>query len=275
LPPYSLGAGIIDEIRSQSEALARALGVVGLMNVQFAVQGEDIYVLEVNPRASRTVPFVAKATGVAVAKIAALVMAGRPLKEFGLKQQTLGHVAVKEAVFPFARFPGVDTILGPEMKSTGEVMGIDRDFERAFAKSQVAAGANLPQSGTVFISVKDADKEPMAESAKRLVELGFRVMATSGTADFLERRGLGVERINKVQEGRPHIVDAMKNGDVDLVFNTTEGTQAVADSYELRRTALTHAISYYTTVAGARAAVQAIGRLRVGGLDVAPLQSYF
>ncbi len=275
LPPHSLAREIIDDIRGQTEALARALSVVGLMNVQYAVKGDDVYILEVNPRASRTVPFVAKAIGVPVAKIAALVMAGEPLKGFGLKQPAPAHTAVKEAVFPFARFPGVDTLLGPEMKSTGEVMGIDRDFERAFAKSQVAAGVDLPQSGTVFISVKDADKEPIAEAAERLVDLGFEVLATAGTADFLESRGLEVRRINKVMDGRPHIVDAMKNGDVDLVFNTTEGAQAVSDSYTLRRAALTLSISYYTTVAGARAAVQAIGRLRVGGLEVAPLQSYF
>jgi carbamoyl-phosphate synthase large subunit len=275
LPPHSLAPEIIADIRGQTEALARALNVVGLMNVQYAVKDGDVYILEVNPRASRTVPFVAKAIGVPVAKIAALVMAGEAISGFGLSPPNLAHTAVKEAVFPFARFPGVDTILGPEMKSTGEVMGIDRNFERAFAKSQVAAGANLPLSGTVFVSVKDADKAPIAEPAKQLVALGFEIVATSGTADFFESRGVAVARINKVQEGRPHIVDAMKNGDVDLVFNTTEGVQAVADSYELRRTALTHSISYYTTVAGARAAVQAIGRLRVGGLEVAPLQSYF
>jgi carbamoyl-phosphate synthase large subunit len=274
LPPYSLNAAMVAELERQTVTLARALGVVGLMNVQYAIQGEDVYVLEVNPRASRTVPFVAKAVGLPIAKIAARVMTGEPLKSFGLKKSALRHVAVKEAVFPFARFPGVDTILGPEMRSTGEVMGLDRSFERAFAKSQIAAGTELPLSGTVFISVKDRDKDAMVAPARMLQEMGFKLIATRGTARHLEAHGLTVETINKVLEGRPHIVDAMKNGEVGLVFNTTEGIQALADSFAIRRTALLLHIPYYTTVAGARAAVLGIRSARAGDLDVAALQSY-
>ncbi len=277
LPPYSLSPAVVADIREQTGRLARALGVVGLMNVQFAVKDEQVYILEVNPRASRTVPFVAKATGVPIAKIGARLMAGESLAELDLGTPGRGtpHVAVKEAVFPFARFPGVDTILGPEMKSTGEVMGIDADFGRAFAKSQLASGTKLPSSGTVFISVRNRDKPAMVEVARRLIRLGFRVLATRGTALSLEEAGLEVAVINKVLEGRPHIVDAMKSDDVQLVFNTTEGAQAIADSYTLRRTALTGGIPYYTTVAGARAAIAAIEALERGALEVAPLQSYF
>ena len=266
---------MIAEIERQTAALAKALGVVGLMNVQYAVKDSTVYVLEVNPRASRTVPFVAKATGVPVAKIAARVMAGERLKGFALDRKRRRAVAVKEAVFPFARFPGVDLILGPEMKSTGEVMGIDGDFGRAFAKSQLGAGVDLPQAGGVFVSVRDRDKPAMVEPCRRLVEMGFALVATSGTAAFLREQGLPVEVINKVLEGRPHIVDRMLSGGIQLVFNTTEGAQAIADSFSLRRTALTNSIPYYTTVAGARAAVQAIGALRAGSLEVASLQSYF
>jgi len=275
LPPYSLPQPVIAEIERQTAALAKALGVVGLMNVQYAVKDSTVYVLEVNPRASRTVPFVAKATGVPVAKIAARVMAGERLKGFALDRKRRRAVAVKEAVFPFARFPGVDLILGPEMKSTGEVMGIDGDFGRAFAKSQLGAGVDLPQAGGVFVSVRDRDKPAMVEPCRRLVEMGFALVATSGTAAFLREQGLPVEVINKVLEGRPHIVDRMLSGGIQLVFNTTEGAQAIADSFSLRRTALTNSIPYYTTVAGARAAVQAIGALRAGSLEVASLQSYF
>jgi carbamoyl-phosphate synthase large subunit len=275
LPPYSLPAATVGEIRDQTERMARALGVVGLMNVQFAVQGDVVFVLEVNPRASRTVPFVAKATGVPIAKVAARVMTGEPLARFGRAQENLAHVAVKEAVFPFARFPGVDVVLGPEMKSTGEVMGIDADFGRAFAKSQIAVGVEIPRGGTCFISVKDSDKVHMAPLGRRLAELGFKLMATRGTAAYLREQGLTVELVNKVLEGRPHCVDAMLSGRIQLVFNTVEGPQAQADSFSLRRTALTNNICYYTTVAGARAVVRAIESLRHGRLDVAPLQSYF
>ncbi|MBM3524462.1 MAG: carbamoyl-phosphate synthase large subunit, partial [Alphaproteobacteria bacterium] len=275
LPPYSLPQAVIDEIARQTSVLARALDVVGLMNVQFAVKDGEVYILEVNPRASRTVPFVAKATGVPIAKIAARVMAGEKLADFKLENTRLDHVAVKEAVFPFARFPGTDVILGPEMKSTGEVMGLDRDFGHAFAKSQLGASSNLPRSGCVFVSVKERDRPSIVAPVRRLVEMGFRIIATRGTARFLEQAGLKVDVVNKVLEGRPHIVDAMKNGDVQLVFNTTEGSQAMSDSFSLRQTALMGAIPYYTTVAGMRAATEAIAALRAGALEVAPLQSYF
>jgi carbamoyl-phosphate synthase large subunit len=275
LPPYSLSPAIVEEIGRQTEQLARGLSVVGLMNVQFAVRGDEIYILEVNPRASRTVPFVAKATGLPIAKIAARVMAGEKLADFNLVRSAGKHVAVKEAVFPFARFPGVDVMLGPEMRSTGEVMGLDRDFARAFLKAQLGAGVTLPQSGTVFISVKDDDKRTMAPVARAIAGLGFRILATGGTARYLAEQGLTVETIKKVREGRPHIVDAMKSGEVQLVFNTTEDAKAIADSFELRRTALTNSIPYSTTVAGARAAVKAIEALNSDDLAVAPLQSYF
>jgi len=279
LPPYTLSSAAIAEIERQTIALARALGVVGLMNVQFAVQDGVIFVLEVNPRASRTVPFVAKATGVPIAKIAARVMLGEQLSNgsVGTIRERLssgGHVAVKEAVFPFERFRGVDPILSPEMKSTGEVMGLDTDFGRAFAKSQLGSGTNLPLKGCVFVSVRDEDKAALVEPCRRLATMGFSLVATKGTADALSAADLPVERVKKVREGRPHIVDRMLSGGVQLVFNTTEGAQAIADSFSLRRTALTHKIPYYTTVAGARAAVQAIAALRAGNLEVAPLQSY-
>ncbi|HTZ34420.1 MAG TPA: carbamoyl-phosphate synthase large subunit, partial [Stellaceae bacterium] len=277
LPPYSLDRDTVAELERQTVALAKALGVVGLMNVQFAVKAGAVYVLEVNPRASRTVPFVAKATGVPIAKIAARVMTGERLGELvaGARPGGNEHVAVKEAVFPFARFPGVDLILGPEMKSTGEVMGLDADFGRAFAKAQLGAGIDLPQRGAVFVSVRDGDKAALVEPCRRLAEWGFELVATRGTAAVLGESGLAVAIVNKVQEGRPDIVDEMRSGRIQLVFNTTEGAQAIADSFSLRRTALTHNIPYYTTVAGARAAVQAIGALRRGSLEVAPLQSYF
>ena len=274
LPPITLPVDSVEEIRVQTRLLAQGLQVVGLMNVQFAVKGRDIYILEVNPRASRTVPFVAKATGVAIAKVASRLMAGEKLATFKLPTKPLKHVAVKEAVFPFARFPGVDLILGPEMKSTGEVMGIDMDFGLAFAKAQLGAGVELPQSGTVFISVKDDDKPLATTLAKKLVSFGFKIIATSGTANHFKQEGLTVDRVKKVLEGRPHIVDNMLSGHIDLVFNSTEGAQAIADSFSLRRTALTHNIPYYTTVEGARAAVQAIEALRSGRIEVAPLQSY-
>jgi carbamoyl-phosphate synthase large subunit len=274
IPPHSLPAKTIAEIERQTIALARALNVRGLMNVQYAVQGEDIYVLEVNPRASRTVPFVAKAIGLPVAAIAARVMAGETLASLKLKKPKPDHIAVKEAVMPFNRFPGVDVVLGPEMKSTGEVMGLDENFGRAFAKSQVGAGLKLPQAGTVFISVKDADKEFTLAPARALLDMGFQIIATRGTAKFLRDSGLEVKIVNKVLEGRPHIVDAIKNGEVQLVFNTTEGAQALADSFSIRRTSLHQKIPYYTTMAGAAAATQAIAALRTGSLEVAPLQSY-
>ncbi len=256
--------------------MARALGVVGLMNVQYAIKDGVVFVLEVNPRASRTVPFVAKATGVPVAKIGARVMAGAKLAEFALDDDAVApHVAVKEAVFPFARFVGVDTILGPEMKSTGEVMGIDASFERAFAKSQLGAGIKLPSAGTVFISVRDGDKVGLVPMARRLTEMGFAVLATRGTAARIRDAGLPVKVVNKVLEGRPHCVDAIEGGEVQLVINTASGSQSVADSFDIRRSALLHGVPHYTTIAGARAAVGAIAALKAGTLEVAPLQSYF
>jgi carbamoyl-phosphate synthase large subunit len=276
LPPYSLSPAMVTELKHETDALARALGVVGLMNVQYAIKDGEVYVLEVNPRASRTVPFVAKATGVAVAKIGACVMAGGRLSDFKLDDTAIApHVAVKEAVFPFARFAGVDTILGPEMKSTGEVMGLDHSFERAFAKSQLGAGVHLPESGTVFLSVRESDKGALVPLARRLTEMGFSILATSGTAARIREAGLAVSVVNKVLEGRPHCVDAIRNGAVQMVINTTQGAQSTADSFDIRRSALTHGVPHYTTVAGARAAVHAIAALKAGTLEVAPLQSYF
>ena len=274
LPPQSLSASLLKEVERQSKLLAHGLGVCGLMNIQFAIKDEEIFLLEVNPRASRTVPFVAKATGVPIAKVAARVMAGERLKNFKLEKQQLNHVAIKEAVFPFARFPGVDSILGPEMKSTGEVMGIDKDFSLAFAKSQLAAGAKLPTAGTVFISIRDIDKPSIVDLAVDLCHMGFQLVATTGTANSLEKAGLKVERIKKVLEGRPHVVDNMISGQIDLVINTTEGAQAIKDSFSLRRAAITHNIPYYTTIEGAKAAVRGIQAIRMGPLDVSPLQSY-
>jgi carbamoyl-phosphate synthase large subunit len=274
LPPHSLKSHIIAEMERQTEELALALNVVGLMNVQFAIQNDEIYVLEVNPRASRTVPFVAKVIGLPIAGIAAEVMAGKPLADFGLRRRTLNYIAVKEAVFPFARFPGVDTVLGPEMRSTGEVMGIDRDYAVAFAKSQIGGGSKLPLSGTVFVSVKDSDKDKVVEPIRALSEMGFRIIATRGTKRHLDGHGIESERVNKVLEGRPHIVDAITNGEIDIVFNTTEGAKALADSFSIRRSALLYHIPYYTTLAGALAVTEAIKALRAGGLKVAPIQDY-
>jgi carbamoyl-phosphate synthase large subunit len=274
LPPHSLPPEVIAELERQTRELALALKVVGLMNAQFAIKDGTVYVLEVNPRASRTVPFVAKVIGIPVAAIAAELMAGKPLAKFGLEPTKLGHIGVKEAVFPFARFPGVDPILGPEMRSTGEVMGIDRDFAVAFGKSQLGAGQTLPMSGTVFVSVKESDRARIVQPVKELSSMGFKVIATRGTKRHLETNGVQCDVVNKVLEGRPHIVDAIKNGDVALVFNTTAGAQAVADSKDIRRTALLHHIPYYTTVSGAVAVTRAIRALKADTLKVAPLQAY-
>jgi carbamoyl-phosphate synthase large subunit len=275
LPPFSLNGKMLDELERQTRALALALKVGGLMNVQYAIKDNEIYVLEVNPRASRTVPFVSKVIGLPVAKIAARVMAGESLASFKLKPPSYKHHAVKEAVFPFARFPGVDTVLGPEMKSTGEVMGLDRSFEVAFAKSQLGGGTTVPRAGTVFVSVKDADKPRVLEAVKLLTTLGFKAIATSGTQRYLAEHGVEAAKVNKVLEGRPHIVDAIKNGGVQLVFNTTEGTTALADSVSLRREALLHKVPYYTTLSGAVAAAQGIKAYLGGDLEVRALQSYF
>ncbi|MBR3193532.1 carbamoyl-phosphate synthase large subunit [Bosea sp. (in: a-proteobacteria)] len=275
LPPRSLSPELIAELERQSKAMALALDVGGLMNVQYAIKDGEIYVLEVNPRASRTVPFVAKVIGQPIAKIAARLMAGEKLASFNLKQEKLQHVGVKEAVFPFARFPGVDVLLGPEMRSTGEVIGLDRSFDVAFAKSQLGAGSKVPVKGTVFVSVRDEDKPRILPSIAVLAELGFQIVATGGTLRLLQENGIRASKINKVLEGRPHVVDAIKNGEIQLVFNTTDGPQALADSRSLRRAALLHKVPYYTTLAGAIAAAEGIKAYCSGDLEVRSLQSYF
>jgi carbamoyl-phosphate synthase large subunit len=288
LPPFSLRDETIAELKRQTVEMARALKVRGLMNVQFAIEeplsdAPRIFVLEVNPRASRTVPFVAKAIGKPLASIAAKVMAGVKLSSFDLSDRAFDHVAVKEAVFPFARFPGVDTVLGPEMRSTGEVMGLDwrrpgeaflPAFARAFAKSQLGGGTRLPQEGAVFVSVKDSDKPFILEPIRLLLEAGFSVIATGGTCTYLRDHGLEVESVKKVLEGRPHCLDRMKDGKVQLVFNTTEGKQSLEDSFAIRRTALMMKIPYYTTAAGALAAAQAVSAAPEEALEVRALQSY-
>jgi carbamoyl-phosphate synthase large subunit len=274
LPPYSLPKDIVAEIARQTDVLARALHVKGLMNIQFAVKDGDVYLIEVNPRASRTVPFVAKAIGAPIAKIASLVMAGKKLKDLPPINLDVKHIAVKEAVFPFNRFPGVDPVLSPEMKSTGEVMGIDDDFAMAFAKSQLGAGMILPQAGRVFISVKDSDKPVILPAARQLLELGFTICATGGTADYLAGEGLAIETVNKVAQGRPHIVDKIKDGEIALIFNTTEGWQSLKDSESIRRSALVNKVPQFTTAAASVASAQAIAALRERKLEVRTLQSY-
>jgi carbamoyl-phosphate synthase large subunit len=275
LPPYSLSTEIIAEIERQTVALAHALAVRGLMNIQFAIKDGEVYLIEVNPRASRTVPFVAKAIGQPVAKIAARVMAGEKLADMPPIDRRIDYIAVKEAVFPWARFPGVDPVLSPEMKSTGEVMGIDRDFATAFAKSQLGGGIVLPAGGTVFVSVKDSDKAHILPAVRTLSRLGFAIIATTGTADFLDSEGIPVARVNKVQQGRPHIVDRIKDGEVALIFNTTEGWQSLKDSSSIRGSALAAKVPYYTTAAGSVAAARAIEALGERSLEVRPLQSYY
>jgi carbamoyl-phosphate synthase large subunit len=275
LPPYSLPADIVAEIERQARALALALGVVGLMNVQFAVKDGLVYLIEVNPRASRTVPFVAKAIGTPIAKIAARVMAGEPLMNFLPIHRDIPHVAVKEAVFPFARFPGIDPVLSPEMKSTGEVMGISDDFATAYLKAELGAGVPLPAAGTLFVSVKDSDKSLVAPAIRAIVELGFRVIATGGTADYFGSQGIAVERVNKVAQGRPHIVDKIKDGEVDLIFNTTEGWQSHKDSASIRASALMAKVPYFTTAASSAAVVRAIAAQRGHSLEVRSLQDYY
>jgi carbamoyl-phosphate synthase large subunit len=295
LPPYSLGAEVLKEIEAQTEALAKALNVVGLMNVQFAIKDDVIYLIEVNPRASRTVPFVAKATDSAIASIAARIMAGEKLANFPkrapyepdagydvntpmadpmtLADPNMPWFSVKEAVLPFARFPGVDTILGPEMRSTGEVMGWDRSFARAFLKAQMGAGMVLPSSGRAFISIKDADKGPlMREAAEILVEQGFTLVATRGTQSWLAEQGVACDIVNKVYEGRPDVVDMLKDGQVQLVMNTTEGAQAVEDSKAIRSIALYDKIPYFPTAAGSNAAARAIKAQAEGDIEVKSLQ---
>jgi carbamoyl-phosphate synthase large subunit len=276
LPTISLPPSVLEEIRRQTRALALELGVIGLMNVQFAVQGGDVYILEVNPRASRTVPFVSKATGIPLAKIAARVMAGKTLEELGIVHEVVPpHISVKEAVFPFSKFPGVDTLLGPEMKSTGEVMGIDASFGAAFAKAQMAAGNPLPTEGTVFISVRDEDKPAALSIARRLHRQGFRLLATRGTANYFRSHGLEAEPINKVAEGSPHCVDAIRSGRVQMVINTPQGHGPQLDSFSIRRSALECRVAYFTTIAGAEAAAEAVEILRRQALGVRPLQDHY
>jgi carbamoyl-phosphate synthase large subunit len=281
IPPYSLSQKIIDEITISTKKLAKSLKVIGLMNVQYAVKDEIIYILEVNPRASRTVPFIAKAINIPIAKIAARIMAGESLKSFGLNNlnytdKTKNHVSVKEPVFPFARFPEVDIILGPEMKSTGEAMAIDNDFVTAFAKAKIASGTIIPTGGEIFISVKNSDKLGAYNLAKELVELGFTIIATSGTCSYLQQRGLNVKMINKVVEGKPHIVDLLKENGIKLVINTTEGKQAIKDSFSIRRTALLNRIPCLTNISSAKALIQSIRRIKDDrDFDVKSLQNYF
>jgi carbamoyl-phosphate synthase large subunit len=275
LPPYSISGELIAEIRRQTVMMALELNVKGLMNVQYAIKNGDVYILEVNPRASRTAPFVSKATGRPLAKIAARIMAGKTLKELGVCGDIVPqHISVKEAVFPFVKFPGVDTLLGPEMKSTGEVMGIGDTFAEAFAKAQLGANVKMPMGGNAFISVRDSDKKHVVSAAEKLYKTGFGIMATGGTATYLAEKGIPVKRVNKVLEGRPHIVDAIKNGEVSLVVNTTHGAQAVADSFSIRREALMHNLAYFTTIAGAKAAVDSIIALKSHEIGVKALQDY-
>ncbi|MFT6212406.1 MAG: carbamoyl-phosphate synthase large subunit, partial [Alphaproteobacteria bacterium] len=279
LPPYSLSEEIIEDLKQQTTKMALALGVKGLINIQFAVQRfendrYDIYILEVNPRASRTVPFVAKVTGVPVAAIAAKVMAGAKLKQLKPKNVVLDYVAVKEAVFPFARFPGTDILLGPEMRSTGEVMGIDTDFATAFYKAQLGAGSVLPISGTVFLSVRDNDKNAIVSSARQLIQAGFKLIATKGTADYLKKQGIDVDVINKVMEGRPNIVDLMTDKKIAMVINTVAGAQSITDSLSIRTTALMQKIPHYTTISGAKAAVLAIIKIKENDFEVLSIQNF-
>ena len=276
LPPRTLSPEIIQEIHRATRAMARELNVIGLMNVQYAVKGDRLYVLEVNPRASRTVPFVSKATGVPLAKLATKVMLGRSLEELGFtEEKEVEHVAVKESVFPFRRFPDVDIVLGPEMKSTGEVMGIDRDFGMAFAKSQLAVGLALPTEGTAFLSIRPRDKDAILPVAKQLQELGFSIVATEGTADYLNGHGVAAKRVFKISEGRPNIADMLKNGEIHLVINTPSGRKTRSDAYHIRRITLELNLPYFTTVAGARAGVEAIKSLRRRELTVRPLQDFY
>jgi carbamoyl-phosphate synthase large subunit len=275
LPPHTLSEDLIDEIKRATRAMAKELGVIGLMNVQYAVKNKDLYVLEVNPRASRTVPFVSKATGVPLAKVATKIMLGATLTELGLIEEIeIDHWAVKEAVFPFDRFPNVDTLLGPEMKSTGEVMGIDDNLGLALAKSYLAAGSKLPASGNVFISVRDSDKKALVPIAKALVDLGFAILATEGTANYLKDNNVSCEKVNKISQGRPHILDRVKDNDVTWIVNTSFGRRTTEDSYTIRRAALDFHIPYTTTATGAAALVRALKEMQSASVGVNPIQ-YF
>jgi len=276
LPPFSVEAPLIEEIMRQTKALAIALNVKGLMNIQFAIKDQDVYVLEVNPRASRTIPFVSKAIGIPLAKLGTKVMLGESLNRLGFTKEIVPkYICIKESVFPFIKFPGVDTILGPEMKSTGEVMGIDTELRRTFAKAQIAAGMLLPLEGRAFVSVKDDDKPKVISVAKKLKDLGFKLMCTMGTALFLDKHKIHCDTVNKVIEGRPHVVDHIKNGDVQLVVNTTFGEKEISQSYSIRRESLIKNVPYFTTIAASRAAVDAIEVLKTEGLEVRALQDYY
>ncbi|MCZ6540220.1 MAG: carbamoyl-phosphate synthase large subunit, partial [Nitrospinae bacterium] len=276
LPPFSIPLALTDELKRQTRELALELNVVGLLNIQFAIKDGEIFVLEVNPRASRTIPFVSKAIGIPLAKIAAKVMAGKTLEELRFtEEKEISHIAVKESVFPFIKFPDVDILLGPEMKSTGEVMGVDTSFGRAFAKSQMATGIKLPDQGVVFISVKDGDKSAAGKIGAGLVALGYKLIATRGTGDYLKDLGLKVAHINKVKEGSPHIVEAIESGKIDFMVNTTFGEQAVKDSFSMRRASLMHNLPYCTTIPGAFALVDALKSLKTSSLSLTPLQDYW
>ena len=275
LPPHTLNKKTIEVIRRQTNILAKKLNVRGLINIQYAIKNNVIYILEVNPRASRTVPFVSKATGIPVVKIATKLMMGKKLKSFKLKERKLSYTAVKEAVFSFEKFPGSDILLGPEMKSTGEVMGIDKEFSQAFAKSQIASSNHLPLQGTAFISVKEKDKLISLDLARQLIDLNFNILATRGTQAFFNKNGLKIKHVNKVHEGSPHVVNFMQAKKIDLVINTTQGRQAITDSFSLRRSALTNDIPYFTTIAAAQNAILSIKSLLKKELQVKPLQHYY
>jgi carbamoyl-phosphate synthase large subunit len=273
LPPHSLGTEMLDEIRQATRDLALSLGVVGLINIQYGVYGEDLYVIEANPRASRTVPFVSKATGQPLAKLACRVMLGEKLATMGLPDDPCGdHVSVKEAVLPFDRFSGTDALLGPEMRSTGEVMGVAADFPTAFGKAQAAAGVRLPEAGSVFVTVTDTDKPAATQLAARFHDLGFEVIATGGTAQAIERMGVPVTRINKLGEGSPHVVDLIEERRCDLIINTPTGSGARADGYEIRTAAVRHGIPCVTTMTGATAAARAIAAGKLGDAEVRSIQ---
>ena len=275
IPAQTLSPAVRQQVCEHTHALARELEVCGLMNIQFAVQDEQVYIIEVNPRASRTVPFVSKAIGVPLAKLATKVMLGKSLEELGFTREiTPDYISVKEAVFPFNRFPKVDTLLGPEMKSTGEVMGIDESFGLAFAKAQFGVGFKLPEKGNVFLSVRDRDKEALVPIARELAQMGFTIMATRGTSRYLKIKGIDNRKVNKIREGRPHVVDYIKNGEIQLVINTSMGKKTVSDSYQIRRATLLYNIPYATTIPGARALVDGISAIRKGDWGVRNIQKY-
>ena len=275
MPPYSLSKDLLDEIKEKTKQIALRLKVKGLINIQYAIKGNDLYMIEVNPRASRTIPFISKAIGIPIAKIAAKVMSGRKLAELNfLNEISINHYCVKESVFPFIKFPDVDTILGPEMKSTGEAMGIDLDLPAAFAKAQISSGNSLPTSGKAFISVKDDDKVKILSLCENLILLGFDIISTKGTHDYLKKNNISSQVVKKVKEGSGNIVDLMKNAEIDILVNTTSTKKEILESFSIRRTALIKQVPYFTTIAGATAAIDAIDYLKKGIIKVKPLQEY-